>query len=87
MSETISGHPYTFAQAVVPGDAAGDHTVPGIRDGDQLVAVRHVSADFVTNNDLTAEFSIPAGSARTINNAAGTNTTGDFLVVAFARQD
>jgi len=84
--QTFSGHPYLISQSVRPGGAAGDHQVPSIRAGDTLVSVRHVSGDFVTNADLTSEFSIPAGTVETINNAAGTDTTGDFLIVTFARQ-
>lgn len=83
---TFSGHPFLISTSVRPGAAAGDHQVPSIHDGDTLVSVRHVSADFVTNADLTAEFSIPSGSVETINNAAGTDTSGDYLIVTFARQ-
>ena len=72
-----------IGRAVISGGVAGDHSVPGaISSGDNLISVRHVSADFVTNSDLTSEFTID--SANTINNAAGTDTTGDYLVVTWA---
>lgn len=88
MGVTLSGFPRTIATAIVPGGAAGNHQVPGdLQAGDDLISVRHVSGDLVTNADLTAEFTIPAGSNATINNAAGTVTTGDFLVVTWAKAE
>jgi hypothetical protein len=72
---------------VIPGGSAGAHTVPGAIDtGDTLVAVRHMSANLTTTDaDLKAEFSITA--ANTIDNTAGTDTTGAFLVVVWAHKD
>lgn len=85
MGTTISGFPRAIGFAAIPGGAAGAHAVPGgIGAGDALISVRHVSADLVTNADRTAEFSIPAGTAGTIDNALGTNTTGGFLLVTWA---
>jgi len=85
MSLVISGFTRVVAVSVIPGGAAGDHTVEGDLDasGDTLLSVRHVSGDLVTNADLTAEFSITGHNL--INNVAGTNTTGDFLVVTFVK--
>lgn len=76
------GWPYPVAVAVVPGGAAGNHTVfDNIDTGDTLIAVVHCSANLVTKTDITSEFTIT--SAGVINNAAGTNTTGNFLVVVW----
>jgi len=84
MSFMVSGLPRPIGFAAIPGGAAGDHAVPGgLKDGDDLIYVRHISGDLVTNADLTAEFSIAAGKANVINNAAGTDTTGDVLLVAW----
>lgn len=83
---TISGHPRRIESVVIPGGAAGEHAeIPGnLRAGDQLISVRHVSSDFVTNADLTAEFSIVAGKHGAIDNTAGTNSTGNFLIVTWS---
>jgi hypothetical protein len=71
--------------AVIAGGAAGDLTVTGIATTDRLVGVvrlnRDASAANVDISALTAEFTITA--ANTINNAAGTNTTGDSLLVLY----
>lgn len=68
---------------IIAGGAAGNHTVTGIKAADTLVAVLH--ADFTdaseTGADITSEFTISA--ANTINNAAGTATTGGFLAVTY----
>lgn len=88
MGVTLSGFPRPIATAIVPGGAAGNHKVVGdLRAGDSLISVRHVSADLVTNADLTAQFTIPAASNATINNAAGTDTTGNFLIVTWAKAE
>lgn len=69
----------------IAGGAAGNHTVTGIATADQLVLVARLDRDAVAANiDLTAitgEFTISA--ANTINNAAGTDTTGDALLVLY----
>lgn len=67
--------PATFTKAVIAGGAAGNHTVTGISTTDILLAV----LDLTTAADLTSEFTVTA--ADTINNAAGTDTTGDNLLV------
>lgn len=68
---------------IIAGGGAGAHTVTGIKPGDILVSVLH--ADFTdaseTGADITGEFTISAADA--INNAAGTVTTGGFLVVTY----
>ena len=63
------------------GGAAGNITIAGIAVGDDIVFVGHLTtaAAIATLGDLTSEFSITA--ANTINNAAGTATTDDQLMV------
>jgi hypothetical protein len=78
---------YSLKKTVIAGGAAGDLAVAGILTTDTLVAVirldRDATAANVNISDVTAEFSITA--ADTINNAAGTNTTGDSLLVLYSR--
>jgi len=75
---------------VIAGGAAGNHTVTGIAVGDALRAVLQLDftlAEGAPNtrtwavSDLTSEFSVAA--ADTINNAGGTDTTGQILVVVY----
>lgn len=74
--------------AVIAGGAAGDLTVTGIGSGDQLLAVIRLNRDATAANidlsNVTSEFSVTA--ANTINNTGGTNTTGDALMVVWARR-
>lgn len=73
----------TRKQSVVAGGAAGDHTLAAIAVGDTLVSViRFVGAGVAVTDisDITSEFTVLAGK---INNAAGTNTTGDKLLVTW----
>lgn len=80
---TAPGWARAIGVAIIPGGAAGDHSLAGpINLDDALLAVKHVSADLVTLADLTAEFTITG--ANLINNALGTATTGDFLLVVWA---
>jgi len=62
------------------GAAAGDIAVTGIAVGDELVSVIRIvdGADATVLSDITSEFTIAAGK---INNTAGTNTTGNQLLV------
>lgn len=85
---TISGFSRPIQSAVIPGGAAGSHAVPGdIQDGDTLVAVtRLTDAVPPVPTDLTAEFSIPAGSHGAVSNTT-TATTGDYLVVTWVRAE
>lgn len=85
MAVTLKGLPRTVAVTVNVGAVAGDHVIDGDLDasGDVLISVRHVSADFVTNTDITAEFTITGYN--TINNAAGTSTAGNYIVVTYAK--
>jgi hypothetical protein len=80
----------------VPGGAAGNFTVTGIRDGfDRIISVLHLTltlsegAPNTTNAwsiaDLTSEFSITASD--TINNGGGTATTNDLLMVIWYDAD
>lgn len=60
----------------VAGAAAGNVVVTGIKKGDALVSVVNQAA---AGPDLVGEFNVTADD--TINNAAGTNTTGMVLSV------
>jgi len=77
------GNAASIVQTIIAGGAAGNHTVTGIKTTDTLVAV--IEMDFTdaseTGADLLSEFTISA--ANTINNAAGTDTTGGFLLVTY----
>lgn len=68
---------------IIAGGAAGNFTVTGIKTRDTLVSV--LFQDYTdaseTGSDLTSEFTISA--TNTINNAAGTASTGGFLVVTY----
>ena len=70
-------------QTVVDGGAAGDIAVIGIGADDELVSVLAIDATDASEDfsDLTDEFSITA--AGTINNAGGTATTGQGLLVTW----
>lgn len=72
-----------LVQTVVAGGAAGNITVTGITQQDELVGV--LSLDFTDASegaeDLLAEFTISA--ADTINNTGGTASTGGFLLVTY----
>lgn len=72
-----------FACRAITGGAAGDHTVTGIASGDELVGVVRLNRDATASNidltTITSEFTITGSN--TINNAGGTNTTGDALLV------
>lgn len=70
-----------LVQTVATGGAAGDITVSGISVEDQLISV--VNLD--DGADLTSEFSIT--EADTINNAGGTATTDDTLLVLYNDKD
>lgn len=80
----------------VPGGAAGDLTLTGIKDGeDKILSVMHLTltlAEGTPNTtdawaiaDLTSEFSISADD--TINNTGGTATTNDLLLVLWYDAD
>lgn len=70
----------------IAGGSAGDHTVLGVASADDLAGVLRLNRDGTASNidvtDLTSEFSISA--ADTINNAGGTDTTGDTLIVSWS---
>jgi hypothetical protein len=86
MAVTLSGFPRLVEVAVIPGAAAGTtFLVPGnIKAGDTLLSVRHVSANLVTNADITANGSIPADTEGRVT-VATTNSTGNFLVITWAK--
>lgn len=64
----------------IVGGAAGDHTVTGIKLGDELINVLNVTV----GGDLVEEFTITA--ADTINNAGGTSTVAENLLVRYYSQ-
>ena len=69
----------------IAGGAAGNLTVTGIATDDKLVAVivldRDGTAANITLATLTSEFTITA--TNTINNTAGTSTSGDAVIVVY----
>lgn len=86
MAHTISGFPFTVGRAVAPGGAPGEHRVDGnIAPGDTLLAVIHVSADLATADVITEEFSVTDYGV--IDNDGGTDTSGDWLVVVWAKPE
>lgn len=72
-------------QVAIAGGAAGPLTVAGIATGDELVGVARLNRDAVAANidltTITGEFAITG--ADTIDNTAGTDTTGDALLVTW----
>jgi len=59
----------------------------GIVDGDTLLAVLHVTdGPPAVAADLTAEFSITVGAAGSVTNTT-TDTSGDFLLVVWAKAE
>lgn len=85
---TVFGFSRPIGTAVIPGGPVGVHQVPGfIADGDTLVSVTRVT-DAVppVPTDLTAEFSIPAGTEGRVQNTT-TVTTGAFLVVTWVKAE
>ena len=73
-------------KALIVGGAAGDRTVSAINAGDELVVVlQFVGAGVAITNvvDLTSEFTPGNGK---INNAAGTSSTGDKLLVLWIKK-
>jgi hypothetical protein len=68
-------------QSLIAGAAAGNHTVTGIAVGDEIVSVIRWDAATPDLFDDTAEYTITG--ANTINNAAGTSSAGQKLLVAW----
>ena len=66
---------------VVAGGAAGNITVTGIATTDHLVSVVHLDLGANAETDLTSEFTISA--ANTINNAGGTSSANDTLLITY----
>ena len=86
MARVISGLSMTVGRAVAPGGPAGEHRIDGnIAPGDTLLAVLQVSADLLTVVDLTGEFSVTDHGV--VDNTGGTDTTGMFLVVLYAKPE
>ncbi len=74
----------SIQQTIIAGGTAGAHTVTGIAVGDRLISV--IEMDFTdaseTGADLTSEFTVSAVDE--IDNTAGTDTSGGFLLVTYA---
>jgi hypothetical protein len=73
-------------KALIAGGAAGNFTVTGIKVGDEIdLVLRFVGAGVAVTDvsDITSEFTITA--TNTINNTAGTNTTGDKLLILYTK--
>lgn len=66
----------TIERAVITGGAAGTHTVNGVGASDTVVSVVRITSAGV-HSVITGEFSVD--SADTLDNTAGTDTTGDTL--------
>jgi hypothetical protein len=79
--------PCTKLEGPAPAAQAADATNihPVSRRADTLVSVRRMNDDFSVNTDLTSEFMIADNKANSISNVGGTNTTGSWLVVTWAR--
>lgn len=76
-----SNLPVGFLQAdLIAGGAAGAHTVTGMAVGDEIVFVGMfvTAASIATLSDITAEFTAGVNDA---NNAAGTNSTNNQLLI------
>ena len=69
--------------AIINGGTAGNHTVSGIRAGEVLAFVWHFTPHDTAQvfASLTSEFTISADD--TINNAGGTDTSSDQLLVGW----
>ena len=85
---TIDGFSVPTETALIRGGAIGAHNVPGsLEPGDVLLAVLHITdGPPAVAADLTAEFTITAGKSGVITNTT-TDTTGDFLLVAWAKAE
>lgn len=88
---TIAGFPTPIGCALIPGGPAGTFQVPGnLMPGDTLLSVEHITQGTPpTRVDRTAEFTISASTAGTIENDPdeGTDTSGDHLHVLWAKAE
>jgi len=75
---------------IISGGSAGDHTVSGVRENDDLMAVFYHAPAGPALTDITSEFE---GTGKgivaddTINNTGGTDTSGGTLVVLWAARN
>ena len=92
--KAVSATRAEVVQAVIAGGAAGNHTVTGLAAADTLISVLRADVELDTGTsatgnkiqnltNITSEFTVSA--ANTINNTAGTNTTGDVLLVTYRK--
>lgn len=86
---TITGFATAVGCAMIRGGVAGEHAVPGnLEPGDTLLSVEHITAGTPpTRVDRTAEFTISATKAGVVDNALGTDTTGGWLHVLWAKAE
>ncbi|MBN9333869.1 hypothetical protein [Devosia sp.] len=84
---TITGLSVPITCCTIPGGVAGEHKVHGnLKPGDTLISVERLTPGTpITRADLTAEFSISATKAGVVSNTGGTNTTGGFLHISWAK--
>lgn len=82
---TISGFSTPVGCALIAGGPVGEHSVPGsLKPGDTLLSVEHITDGTPpTREDITAEFTISATKAGTIENTT-TDTTGAHLHVLWS---
>lgn len=73
----------------IAGGAAGNHTLTGISTEDSLLGIAHVTIDtdgtVADTTDILSEFSITSDD--TLNNAGGTGTTDDLLLILWQDVD
>lgn len=84
----ISGRPADLRTVMVAGGTAGVLATPAgaMKVGDEIVSVsRFTTATFAPGTDITAEFITPVAVVDQINNTGGSNTTGQLLLVTYAR--
>jgi len=78
---TLDGSNKPSTCTIVPGAAAvTDIAVPGIPSDASLIMVHHITANLVTNVDVTSEASITDNG---IIRLTTTTTTGDFVAVTW----
>lgn len=90
----VTGVVTRVRQTILPGAAAGNYALAGVRKDDRLLTVTLVKLTLTegapntlawTTADLSGEFTITANN--TIANAGGTSGVGGFLVVQWYDQD
>jgi cystathionine beta-lyase family protein involved in aluminum resistance len=86
-SDILSRDKAFVQRALIAGGAAGDHTVSGLKKGDQIISIYHLDFDTAAEvaADIKSEFSLGQDNTvlkdEVLNNTAGTDTTGGFIEV------